>query len=188
MARRSSSGYAYIENSIMEEDSSPRTFIELGFSETLPIQLIPQPTWGINVRSKLRPEDWKRLRREARESHPPTCGGCRKPLADSSWHAHEVWRFDDQKLTQRLIDIVPVCPQCHHAIHIGRAHATGTFEQAVEHLRIVNFMNDSELETYLTLHFALWQRRSSKGPWTVDITYAQDLLDDLNRKDYDYRT
>lgn len=171
----------------------PSTFQLLGYEEPLPVQLIPQTTWGVNVRTILSEAAWRRLREDAWRRHAlpdlglrsdvpertwTPCAGCRTSLDADRWHAHEVWEFDEHGV-QRLLDIVPVCESCHAVIHIGRAHATGQFPVAVQRLAHVNSFTRDEIETYLGRHFLIWELRSEK-PWEVRIDFALERLLDLD--------
>ncbi len=93
----------------------------------LQIQLVPSGLWGINLRKKLSPTDWRVLSRYVRDSNHHTCEYC--GIKQSSiMHCHEEFHYNINVVRsegiQVLAKLVCVCCTCHAVIHWGRSEAT----------------------------------------------------------------
>jgi DNA polymerase-3 subunit epsilon len=98
---------------------------------------------------------------------PLLCGGCVKPVPDGL-HLHEKWEFDDENLIQKLVGFMPVCEDCHNAIHMGRSNIVGLGESAKEHLKKVNGWTDNQLYKHLENASNQWLKR-------IGLKYQLDL-------------
>lgn len=107
------------------------------YGEGLNIDLIPQTSWGINVRSSLSNKDWQLIRELvlARENYTcELCGEKNLPL-----HCHERFSFNTINHVQRLERLLCICENCHTSIHFGHASLTGKEEEAINHLIKVKY-------------------------------------------------
>lgn len=137
------------------------------------INLIPQTSWGANVRAILTPEQWRSLRRD--HIYPSTgrcclvCGG-----RGEAWpvEADEVWHFDDQAKIQKLVAIVPLCPACHEVRSVGLASTNGRLHHATKHLAWVNRWSLSQATHAIDAAFNQWRARSRQR-WSIDYSHLE---------------
>ncbi len=58
--------------------------------------LVPQPLWGINLRSLLREDDWNIIRKDAYRKCGYRCVVCGEKGPEWPVEADEAWQYDDQ--------------------------------------------------------------------------------------------
>ncbi len=146
----------------------------------LVLELVPATSWGDNLRSRLRPYQWDRVRRATylgADGRCEICGGVgtRHPV-----EAHEVWDYDDVRHVQTLVGMIALCPLCHSAKHIGftmSAHPGGPeyLARVIEHICRVNRWSTAQFERDLQRAMAQWERRS-RHQWTLDIEMIWGLV------------
>jgi hypothetical protein len=88
---------------------------------------------------------------------------------------HEVWRYFDSTLVQKLMRLIALCPACHEVKHIGRAEATGRGDEAVLHLMRINDWSRRRALTYIQRAYGKWADRS-EFDWELDITWLEKHL------------
>ncbi len=135
----------------------------------LTIELVPVSTWGDNLRSRFKPSAWDRLRRECYAAAGHKCEVCGGVGPKHPVEAHEVWDYDGETHTQRLVRLIALCPACHEVKHFGRAMNEGNMQRAFEHLRRVNGWSPNEAEAHVQAAFKLWAARCAHE-WTIDIS------------------
>lgn len=138
-----------------------------------PVELVPMPCWGRNVRSRLRPFVWELIRQDTLEKSGVRCAGCGRRRRHWNLDCHEVWRYEDETLTQRLVDIVAMCHDCHEIRHLGFSNVMGRGAKTERRLQSLNGWTPHELEDYLRLAFALWEQRS-RNNWRRDISWVAE--------------
>ena len=140
------------------------------------IELVPQSSWGDNVRSRLKTSDWDRIRKaEYRRADYKCeiCGGtgieqgCKWPV-----ECHEIWDYNDRTHVQSLVRLIALCPKCHHAKHFGRAELMGDREEVIEHLMTVNQWTRVDAERHVKDAMLTWDRRS-RHPWTLELSWLE---------------
>lgn len=159
----------------------------------LVINLVPQTSWGRNMRALMPKADWHAFARSTiyalTGSVCLVCGG-RGP----EWpvEADEVWRYNDDKGIQTLHKVVPLCPACHEVRTCGLAVANGRANQVAEHLAWVERIPKAKAKRRIDKALAKWERRSQRS-WTIDMSAAERkygirlvhdhaLTDDVNRR------
>lgn len=161
----------------------------------LSVSLIPSNAWGQNVRAVVSDATWHGLRcrfgaifdpfeHYPRATPPLVCQGCKREFHESL-HLHEIWNFDDDNLTQKLVDFMVVCEDCHNAIHMGRANKVGLGASAIKHLKAVNSWTDLQLEKHLSNASAQWLKRINYTyqldlSWLIEEGFIQENLIHLN--------
>jgi hypothetical protein len=126
----------------------------------LPIQSIPISTWGISLSNKLPREEWDEIRRKVYRDADYRCEVCGSTNKDL--HCHEVWKFNDQKLTQSLVGLVCVCELCHDTIHFGRSKSVKSasyVDRLVGHWCRVNGKSRNDFMRYEQEIFEINKRR-----------------------------
>jgi hypothetical protein len=101
----------------------------------LTIELIPKSCQGHSLYHNWPTKWWDKLRklvysRAGRKCE--ICGGGPKI------ECHEVWEFNLETRTQKLLYLVCLCHNCHQAKHFGRAYLTNNGREAIKHLMKVN--------------------------------------------------
>lgn len=157
------------------------------------INLVPQTSWGRNMRAMMTKDEWRAFARAQiyalTGSVCLVCGG-----RGSQWpvEADEVWRYDDDKLIQRLHKVVPLCPLCHEVRTCGLASANGREYEVARHLAWVERIPVNQARNRIAKAMIKWQKRSQKN-WTIDLSTAKEkygidlkhenkLTDEVNSK------
>lgn len=134
----------------------------------LTVELVPSTCWYSNVRSAVPKEHWDVIRKQAYLMAGHVCEICGGVGSRHPVECHEVWNYDDDDLTQTLVRMTAICPQCHEVKHIGRAMKFGRGRRAMEHLASVNGWLTTDAEIYVSQQFLIWQERSNHK-WKLDI-------------------
>lgn len=140
----------------------------------LSIELVPKTAWGENLRTKLSPGKWDKIRKACYAEAGHKCEVCGGQGSKHAVEAHEEWWYDEATHTQTLTRIIALCPQCHRCKHIGRAFATGKALLAIAHLCRVNSWTAAEAGEYLNIVLAEWTARSAHA-WTLNIEWLEQL-------------
>lgn len=142
----------------------------------LDIELVPHTMHGCNVRSRIEPEQWKKVcsvvHKAARRDY--RCQICRQSGKDQGFkhpvECHEIWAFNVPTRTQKLIGMLSLCPMCHKAKHIGLAERQGYGEATRAHLAKVNHITAAHADKLIARAVATVKERSNHQ-WTLDLTY-----------------
>ena len=144
--------------------------------EPLKIELIPSTSWGDNLRSRMKPAQWNRLRKNQYQKANHQCEICGQTGKNQGYNwaveCHEVWGYDDVALVQELIGLIALCPLCHLVKHFGLAQVQGRERQALQHLQDVNGWDHGTAKHYISYIAGVWKRRS-KYDWRLDLGYLQ---------------
>jgi hypothetical protein len=138
----------------------------------LKIELIPRTSWGKNVRTNVKKNDWDKIRKAVYEKANMECQICNEK--SKTLHAHEVWEFDEKNHIQKLVDINGICEDCHNAIHYGRAQKIGTAKQAKEHFMKVNQCDGLDWFDEVERAKEDFTRRSRISEWQLDISLIKE--------------
>lgn len=138
----------------------------------LTIELIPESTWSINVRSEVSKEEWDTLRKYVYRKANYRCDVCRGRGPKWPVECHEIWEFDKERSVQRLAGLTALCPDCHQVKHYGRARVIGKEREAFQHLMRVNSWTDTQAREHVRSAMDLWAVRS-EVQWTVDLTWLK---------------
>jgi len=153
--------------------------------EPLCLELVPASMWGKNVRTVISRENWNAFRWSfgATEAKPHFM---KLDLPDPDWGApieckicsakednlelHEQWQYDDEHLVQKLIGMIPICQNCHLAMHLGRANQLGLADKSKEHIAKVNTWTAPQVENHVKKSFEKWMFRS-QYQYKLDVTW-----------------
>ena len=162
----------------------------------LTLNLIPSTMWGKNVRAVVSATTWANLRwvygaslylserleidfseellapRRVNSPHL-YCSICNDER--SGLELHEEWSFDDDAKVQRLEEFLAICRRCHLAKHIGHAHITGKFEEALDHLARVNGLSKDDAIGLTTEALATWHERS-RHEYRLDLSHLETII------------
>jgi hypothetical protein len=142
-------------------------------SARLRIELVPRALWGKSLAKQKPRREWDTIRRAIYARAGGRCAAC----GDSTDRliCHEVWDYDDERHTARLVELKGICPNCNLTTHYGRAINIGREEEAFDHLLSVNGWTAEETEAYVEDAFEKWQERSEHS-WTLDASELPRLL------------
>lgn len=132
-------------------------------------EMLPVTTWEQNVRTKLGPAAWDRMRKHAYQAAGFRCKICG---AGGPLEAHEGWTLTNETCVQRLTSILALCPLCHKVHHLGIARRLGMLGDVRRHMQRVNGWSDRELERHIEDAYEVWAQRC-EWPWVVDLTWLQ---------------
>jgi hypothetical protein len=133
----------------------------------LTIELVPKSSWYDNVRSNVSKSTWDRIRKLVYLKANYVCEICGEKGKRHPVECHEVWEYDLNTCTQKLIRLIALCPDCHSVKHIGRAYACGGYHAALRHLCKVNNWSKATANKYVHQQFAVWSLYS-QFEWDVD--------------------
>lgn len=147
----------------------------------LKISMIPTSTYGDNVRSLMKPEEWNILRSYIYAKAGYICEICGDKGTEHPVECHEVWKLLYKTKKQKLVRLESLCPMCHKVIHFGRTSILGEYDEAVRHLRKVNKWSDTQAFNHIDKKFI--ERESiSRVNWKVDISFAINLLKKIRKE------
>jgi hypothetical protein len=139
----------------------------------LEIELIPSTCHYSNVRTTLKAKLWDKIRFIVYEKANNICEICGETGLEQGYkhrvECHEIWKYDDERLIQKLVGLIALCPTCHQAKHIGRAFAIGKQDVVIEKLMTVNKWTPEKTSQIITEAFEVNKERS-KHNWKMDIS------------------
>jgi hypothetical protein len=134
------------------------------------VELVPQSSWGSNLRKELPKKEWDRLRRAQYALAGHVCEVCGGKGRRHPVECHEIWSYNDDTHIQTLDGLIALCPRCHEVKHIGLAGVRGRILEAKRHLAKVNGWTLDQTIHHIAEAFALWNLRS-RHPWTLDLSW-----------------
>lgn len=149
----------------------PRRFDDTKNPPYLVPEMLPITTWEDNLRTRLTPEHWDRMRKYSYRAAGGSCEICGEkgvPYLE----CHEEWKFSEgpQKI-QKLKKLIALCTLCHKAHHLGYARRTGIYEEVIQHIKKVNGWTDAQLGPALKEAEEICNERS-QHKWTLDISWV----------------
>lgn len=140
----------------------------------LSFEPVPDGCWYSNLRSLLSKAQWDFIKKDARERAHGRCMICGR--STSRLEAHEKWSYDIPSATQKLEDVIAVCPDCHAAIHIGRTQLKGDAVRAEDHYMKVNGCTYAEMRKDMGEANALHAERNKVSEWKLDLTWLKRFI------------
>lgn len=160
-------------------------------------ELIPLTMWRMNVRAVISKQNWDALRWSfGSTSFPPSfarsaarelglpepkrqkelkCRYCK--ASQNNLELHELWKYDDKHLVQKLVGLIPVCKDCHLSLHLGYANKINLGDRAKQHLATLNNWSAKETDKYVKCIFKKWVKRSQNN-YRLDLTYLEKWFSD----------
>ena len=154
--------------------------------------LVPATMWGKNVRAVISRENWDALRwgfcattakpeylkirfDDRRWMPSVECRIC--GAEGDSLELHEQWQYDDKRLVQRLIGLLPICQNCHLSMHLGRANQLGLGDKAQQHLSRINQWTSRQTKKHIKDAFQKWMQRSNYQ-YSLDLSWLHRWIPD----------
>ena len=143
----------------------------------LEIDMIPQTSWGRNLRQVLPPSKWNGIRESLLEKCGYKCMIC---SSADRLQCDEVWEYDDRRRIQTLTSIRVLCSLCHHVKHIGLAGILAErgqldFEKVVRHFMAVNNCDVHTFKEHAVRAVKSWKERSQFN-WKIDCGDYKHLI------------
>lgn len=136
----------------------------------LPLTLIPEPMWHVNVRTAL-PDRWDEIRHEVYRRASYRCEACGGDGGSRPLHAHEYWGYEGNR--QVLAHVASLCDVCHAATHLGRTRTVSGSDQvtrdALAHLAHINRWSLQQAAEYARRELAVTVQRSQRE-WRLDLS------------------
>jgi len=145
----------------------------------LRIELVPQPTWHVNVRSRVSQDTWNRVRLMFLRDKCQICG------FRGRLYCHEVWSYDDARHIQKLIGLEFLCELCHSVKHLGFVGVAAErgdvdYAEIVKHYCRVNGCSIEQFLRDREEAFRVFRERS-QHEWTVDTSWFDGVLEESRR-------
>lgn len=144
----------------------------------LDFELVPDGCWYSNLRSILSKKAWDYVKKDAKERAGGRCTICGRKT--DRLEAHERWYYDEKTNTQKLVDVIAVCHDCHSVIHIGRTSLMGNIERAEKHYMKVNNCTYAEYRKRLGEATKTHKRLNAVSEWKLDVTYLKRYIQEDN--------
>lgn len=153
--------------------------------EKLTVDVLPESSWYRNCRS-LAPEKWDVARKISYQLAGYACEICGGRGKGHPVECHEVWTFDFPEETQRLTDLIALCPLCHKVKHLGLAIHQGKGRAAKNHLMKINDWDRAQTSEYLQkVVEEAFMRDMAVLYWQIDIAYLDSYIEEHTRKEND---
>lgn len=139
--------------------------------------LLPNSTHYKNVRSNVSRSEWDIIRKEVYKESDHVCKWC----GDTGFNqgkrhaveAHEIFEFNEATQTQKLVDIVALCPRCHTTQHIGLAQIRNQTGPMLIHFAKVTLLGSDTVAMLYAQAIERYQRLSRISSWKLDLSYLQ---------------
>lgn len=145
----------------------------------LTIELVPATCWYSNVRSHVSRQQWDIIRKQCYRQAGYRCEICRQTgLFQGFRHpveCHEIWDYDEEKMTQRLAGLICLCPLCHQVKHAGLTISQQGLQVILNRLMSVNNWTHDQAADHIEEEFEVWRVRS-KSQWKLDISYLDSYI------------
>jgi hypothetical protein len=143
----------------------------------LTIELVPKSCHFSNVRTCVSTSDWDKIRKLSYEKANNKCEICGDSGKNQGYkhnvECHEIWQYDEETLTQKLVGLISLCPKCHMVKHIGRSIAIGQEEVCYKQLSKVNKWTQTQIQTHIVESFDK-HKKLSKHKWKLDISLLSE--------------
>jgi len=139
----------------------------------LTIELVPKTCHFSNVRTCVSTADWDKIRKISYENANNKCEICgdtgKNQGVKHNVECHEIWHYDEETLTQKLIGLISLCPRCHMVKHIGRSIVIGKEDICYRQLAKINKWTQKQVQNHIVESFDK-HKILSKHQWKLDIS------------------
>lgn len=147
------------------------------------IELLPETSWGKNLRDVITPYKWQKLSQQIQKESDFTCEICnrRKGEVITRLNCHEVWEYNqnDKGNTQKLIKLQTLCFECHCVKHMGFTRSQNWIDEdnIIQHFLKTNNVSKEMYEKHFVEASKLYRERS-KIEWEIDFGEWKYLLEE----------
>lgn len=141
----------------------------------LKIELVPEKSWGNNLRALLTDHQWKKVREDVYKKAQYECVicGASSPGRRHKVECHERWHYDDKQCIQTLVDLEALCTLCHKTKHIGFAEKSGKLDDCIAQLCKVNNITSTQAKEYILWAYEQQKKRSAIR-WQLNLTWFNE--------------
>ena len=136
------------------------------------IYFAPKSCWCRNIRYAIDPNDRERVETFVFTRAKHCCELCKVCTKQGSPLVLQArWDYDvsDNSHVQRLVRLMAVCSECHDVTHFGKSSMNGKKDQALNHLKKVNRMTDTEVKEHVDASFHK-RREMDLYTWKLDLS------------------
>lgn len=156
-----------------------------GLSMKLAIELLPESSWGRNLRDVISPYRWQKLSQAIQKNADYKCEICGRKKGGGEitrLNCHEVWEFDEVSKVQRLIGLQALCFECHCGKHIGYSLSQEWIDtnKIIEHILRTNKISLNEYKQHEKEAYELWAERC-QIEWIIDYGEWNYLVEQESR-------
>jgi hypothetical protein len=162
-----------------------RTYpVYLGGEPYFTLELIPSGAGGVNLRTRLKKDEWDKIRRYVYKQANYRCELCGQAGDTYPVECHEIWRWRYARAIpqQRLFRCAALCPKCHQGKHLGLTKQMKTqvqYARIVSHIKKLNRWVQSDFDAYLLNYLVNHDFLRSIPKWRLSIAWARGLLKEL---------
>ncbi|MCY9666465.1 hypothetical protein M5X11_16090 [Paenibacillus alginolyticus] len=131
----------------------------------LKLELLPEATWKHNLRLRLTPYKWQKLSKYINSENNYTCEICGAVKSEhfKKFDCHEVWKFDENEKTQKLVRLQTLCFLCHNVKHFGYAGSQDWIDKdtLIQHFLLINQVSREIFDQHLSESEKQWNYRNS---------------------------
>lgn len=145
--------------------------------------LVPQPIWGINLRSLLPTKIWGEIKHSVYEHTDYICTICGGKGNDWPIECNEIWEYvvTDKKGIAKLTNLIGLCPNCHRIQHLGKANVDNVLQDTIEYMGFINCWEPKIARKKADEAFNKWEQLSKITLWDFDFTWFNNYFGtDLN--------
>ncbi|MGS1026795.1 HNH endonuclease [Burkholderia glumae] len=119
---------------------------------------------------------WQEIRLHYFAKHNHVCQSCKKTFDDKGLNLHELWDFNESSKIQKLIALIPLCPECHSIAHINR-HKKEPEKIIALIEKYASYNKVSEDQSYADMDLAERERTHRQGiKYKLDMSLLSDFL------------
>ena len=131
-------------------------------------EMVPRTAWASNVRNHVAQDTWNSARKAVYAAANWRCERCGRRGKQWPIECNELWSYNDDTQTQTLVKLEALCPPCHWAYHLGHSRIAGHFDEALQHLAMVNGWTLEKAAVVADEAGAQWRDRSQHA-WNLNL-------------------
>jgi hypothetical protein len=151
----------------------------------LTIELLPETSWGKNLRDVLSPYKWQKLSKQIQENADYKCEICLRKKGEgiTRLNCHEVWDYNQETKLQKLIQLHSLCFECHCVKHMGYSRSQDWIDtnSITQHFLKVNGVTIEEFKKHDHEAALAWRERN-EIEWKIDFGEFGYLLEDEHQR------
>lgn len=140
----------------------------------LKLDMIPNTAKKHKVKNLVSESNWEVIRNYVEANNKGKCFCCNCELSNG-FEAHEVWDYNNNKSLITLVDIVPLCVECHHAIHWEYADNFKHLTSRLERLKDINGWSYKALGNSLEKAYKRFNERGNIPNWNLRLKYLHNM-------------
>lgn len=132
--------------------------------------MLPITSWEQNIRHKFGKDTWDSMRKHSYKAAGFRCQIC--GTNKERLESHELFEMVNETCTQKLVELLVLCPVCHKAHHLGIARRLNMLPAVLNQMMRLNNWTKAELDYHIEEAYEIWEQRKDM-PWELDVTPLQ---------------